>query len=756
VALALCAYAPSLRNGFNWNDRDYVTQPHLRSIAGLSRIWFELGATEQYYPVLHTAFWVENRIWADSTMGYHLINVVWHALSACLLVIVLRRLAIPGAFFAGCLFAVHPVCVESVAWISEQKNTLSTVLYLGAALAYLRFDATRRWGWYLCTFAIFLTAVATKSVTATLPAALLVIVWWKRGRFTLRRDIATLAPLLMIGAASGLFSGWVERTYLGAQGADFSVTSAQRVLIAGHAFWFYIGKIIWPANLVFFYPRWSVEPTDLGQNLFPVVAVILLILLWRIRRSTRAPLAMALVFGGTLFPTLGFLNVYAFVFSFVADHWAYLAMLGGVTATAAAWACWDHISAPLFKSVRCSRIAATLLVAALAALTWQRTYVYRDMETLSRATIAANPRSWMAHNLLGMIVADHGDPRAAIAEYKIAAELQPTSPEVHNNLGSALAAIGDPNGATAQYEESLRLRPGFPEAHNNYACLLLGEQPPRTTEALAHIDIALRVKPEFPEAHYNRGNAFRAIPGRTRDAISEYESSLRDRPDFAEAHNNLANALLDVGKRESEAIVHFRKAAELRPKSAEIHFNLGHALVVTNGDPKAAIAEFKTAIGLDAQYPDAAHQLGLFLLKQGDREAAVAELRAAVASAPHDGRAHADLAATLLQTGAANNEAATEFETALHCDPTLADAHYNLANIYRTDPTRQVDAIRHYETAVDILPDFVEAHFNLAVVLLSQPARRADAIRHLETVARLRPDFATAHQLLNRLKDAKN
>jgi hypothetical protein len=280
VAATLAAYLPALRAGFVWNDRDYGTRPALASAGGLARIWFKVGATEQYYPILHSAFWAEHRLWGDDAFGYHLLNVLLHAASAILLALLLRRLFELEAharyrgveWIAAFIFALHPVCAESVAWIAEQKNTLSTVFYLAAALAYLRFDARRTRRPYVLATAFFLLALLTKSVTATLPAALLVVFWWRRGRLELKRDFRPLAPWLAAGAAFGLFTAWVERDVGGARGAAYQLSLVERCLVAGRALWFYLGKLIWPAHLVFIYPRWQVSEAEAWQYLFPAAA----------------------------------------------------------------------------------------------------------------------------------------------------------------------------------------------------------------------------------------------------------------------------------------------------------------------------------------------------------------------------------------------------------------------------------------------------------------------------------------------------
>jgi hypothetical protein len=328
-------YWPALRGGFVWDDAAHVTRPDLRSLHGLWRIWFDLTATQQYYPLLHSVFWVEHRIWGDSVFAYHLLNLVLHGLAACLVVAIVRRLSLPGAWLAAFVFALHPVATETVAWISEQKNTLSAVFYLAAALVYLRFDDTRRRSLYLVALGLFLAALLTKTVTATLPAALLVIFWWKRGRIGWKRDVRPLAPWLAIGAAAGYLTAWVERHYIGAQGADFSLNAVERCLVAGRALWFYFGKLVWPSPLIFVYPRWTIDAGALWQYAFPLSVAAAAVPLFLAARRSRGPLAAFLLYAGTLFPALGFLNVYPFVFSYTADHFQYLAMLAVIVPASA-------------------------------------------------------------------------------------------------------------------------------------------------------------------------------------------------------------------------------------------------------------------------------------------------------------------------------------------------------------------------------------------------------------------------------------
>jgi hypothetical protein len=388
LAAALLAYLPALQGGLLWDDDAHVTRPSLQSLHGLWRIWFEAGATQQYYPLLHTAFWAEHRLWGDSVLGYHLANVVQHALAAWLLYVILRILSFPAPRLAALLFALHPACVESVAWISEQKNTLSTVFYLASGLLYLRFDETRRRGPYAWALALFALALLTKSVTASLPAALLLVLWWVRGRIGWRRDVAPLLPWFAIGAASGLFTVWMEKKFIGAEGADFSFTALQRLLLAGRIVVFYLHGLVWPTNLMFIYPRWPLQSETARSTLCLLGVLALLGTLLARARKPRGPLVGLLFFAGTLFPALGFVDIYPFRFSFVADHFQYLASIGVLVSVA--WGLsWIMGRIPLGGAGRTCLLLA--VPASLGVLSWRQCRIYRDSETLYRETLARNP-----------------------------------------------------------------------------------------------------------------------------------------------------------------------------------------------------------------------------------------------------------------------------------------------------------------------------------------------------------------------------
>jgi protein O-mannosyl-transferase len=595
-----------LRGGLLWDDAAHVTRADLQSLRGLWHIWFDVGATQQYYPLLHSAFWVEHRLWGGHVLGYHLVNIALHALAACLLVRIVRRLELPGAWLAGLLFALHPLCVESVAWISE-KSVLSGVFYLGAALAYLHFDESRKRSRYWVALGLFVLALLTKTVTATLPGALLVLLWWRRGKL----EWKPLAPFFAIGAAAGLFTAWIERTLVGASGAE---TAVQRVLLAGRVVWFYAAKIVWPMNLTFFYPRWRLDPGVWWQWLFPIGAIAVGVVFWRLRN--RGSLAAFLIFVGTLFPVLGFLDVYPFRYSYVADHFAYLATLAIVVPAAAFLSRWK---------------AAYVVPAVLGILTFLQAADYRDEKTLYRATLARNPDAWLAHNNLGNLLppaeaiphfeeAIRLNPefweahlslgnalvdtrlQDAIAQYEIAARIAPRSERVHTNLGNALLQAGRTPEAIAQLEEALRLDPGNAEAHNDLgnAFSRLGRVP----EAAAQYRAAIVANPDLAEAHNNLGRVL-AQSGQWPDAIAEFQTATRLRPDSWSAHSNLGAALSHFPNRLPDAIGEYQAALRLRPDAATVHNNLGYALSKLPGRLPEAIAEYRTALRIDPSLSNA-------------------------------------------------------------------------------------------------------------------------------------------------------
>jgi tetratricopeptide (TPR) repeat protein len=672
-AFILCAtlvvYLPALGGGLLWDDPNFVTRPELRSLHGLWRIWTDLGlsATGQYYPLVHSAFWFEHLLWGDAMLGYHLTNVALHSVAALFVILIVRRLKLPGARLAGLIFALHPVCVESVAWITEQKNTLSGVLYLASALTYLHFDQTRSKSKYFLALGLFALALASKTSTAPLPAVLLVLLWWLHGRLEWRRDVLPMLPWFGLAVASGLLTRYVDKVYIAATGPEFALTLLQRIVLAGRTPWFYASKLLWPVNLIFFYPRWKIDAGEWWQYLFPSgLAAVAIALGWLARRN-RGPLAAFLIFVGTLFPVLGLLSFYYFRYSFIADHFQYLASLAIIVPVAAALAA----AAQRWKLEKKWRVGlSAALLACLAGLTWRQSTMYTDIETLYRETLARNPDAWLAHDNLGNILFRVPGERAeAIAHFQAALRANPDYWEAHLSMGNALLDMpGRLDGAIAEYETAVRLAPESVRPHTNLGNALL--RTGRTEEAVVQYETALRIQPDSAAAHNDLANALTRIPGRLPDAVAQYQAAIDANPNFAEAHNNLGEILAQTPGRLPEAVAQFEAAIEVRPDYWEAHSNLGTALSQIPGRLPDAIAEYETALRIRPESAMAHNNLGYALSRMSDRlPDAIAEYRQALQLDPNYWNAHYNLAGALVRTPGGLTEALSEYEAALLLRP---------------------------------------------------------------------------------------
>jgi tetratricopeptide (TPR) repeat protein len=740
----LAAYQPVWHGGMLWDDEAHITKSSLQTVEGLWRIWFSPGASQQYYPLVHTAFWLQHRLWGDDTLGYHLVTIVLHALNAFVLVLILRRLKVPGHWLAGLIFALHPVHVESVAWISELKNTLSTLLYLAAAWFYLEYDDSRSGRSYLLATALFVLALFSKTVTATLPAALLVVMWWRRGRLDWRRDVLPLVPLLAIGVGAGVGTAWLERAQIGAEGLEFRFTLVERCLIAARAIWFYLRTLVWPAGLNFNYPRWQVSQAVWWQYLYPLAVAVALLVLWWARTRSRVPLASALLFCGMLFPALGFVNVFPFRYSFVADHFVYLASMPAIaTAAAAATAL-----CPVRWWRREVRIAAALvLCAVLGVLTWVHSRDYANSETLYRATLARNPSSWFANNNLGFLLLEQGRLPEAERCLLEAVRLRPGVPLHHANLGLLRLRSGAPKEAVRHFEQALRLNPNLAEVHTNLglALLQLGEFDLAST----HFAEAVRLQPDLAQAQNDLGfTLLRA--GQAADAVPHLEEAVRLMPGSAHAYSQLCYALTLLGRAE-EGLARCDQARRLAPELAEAYRHAGMALQSLGRLDEAAV-QLQRAIVLDPSDAEARYQLGLTRYRQGAIQEAIQRFSEALRLAPGHALAHNDLGAALLSAGRAH-EALPHFVEAVRLQPGYPNAQFNLAMVLH-QMGRLNEAVLHYGKAIEAKPDDAVAHYNLGIAL-EELRLLGEAATHYREAVRLRPDFTAAAKGLARLERGK-
>lgn len=449
VAAVAAVYWRALGAGFIWDDGGHVAdKAGLFSLAGLARIWLEPGAVQQYYPLTHSAFWLQYRLWGLAPAGYHTVNVLFHAANAVLAGFLLQELGLPGAWWAALLFAVHPVQVETVAWVSELKNLLSTFFSLWTALLYLRARRGRqgrRAGLFAAAFVAFLAALASKTVTCMTPVALGLLLWWK-GEFR-REDAARLLPFVAVGGLFGLGTAFIERQYIIGGDAFERLSFAQRLLIAGRAPWFYAGKLALPVGLSFNYPRWAHDAAAPALWLPLVVLVGSLALLWRARgRLGRGPACAVAIFLVILFPALGFFDAYPMRYSFVADHFQYAAALALLAPAA-------------FGLYRLPRVVLGGVIVVLAVLSARRVAAFHDEEALWRDTIRANPASVMARNNLGLLLMKEGRLAEGERMLSSAADLDPMSAEAWANLGLLRERSGQLDRALDAYRRALVVEP---------------------------------------------------------------------------------------------------------------------------------------------------------------------------------------------------------------------------------------------------------------------------------------------------------
>ena len=692
IPLVFIAYAQVFRAGFIWDDESHLTQnPCVVGPLGLKEIWTTTQAV--YYPLVLTTFWVLHKFVGLNPLPYHALNVLLHAVSAILLWRVLRLLEVRGAWLGAALWALHPVMVQSVAWVTELKNTQSGLFYLLSILCFLKWQADKNasvrsslpsqgrgqgegfsvdsgsstnpltsiispsprreaersvantelksgncmcWWNFGLSLLFFLLAILSKPSTVMLPIVLALCIWWRRERIQ-RRDFLALAPFALISAVVSIWTVFEQKFHAGAIGGDWAQTWPDRLIIAGRAIWFYLTKLVWPHPLIFIYPRWQIDSSKLTAYL-PLLAVLSgLVVLWLVRAKwTRAIFFAAAYYVSSLFPVLGFFDVFFFRYSFVSDHFQYLASMGPLAlagaaivtavgrfgelrkpsgADTAALQFPGNIAVVRSKSFLLPAIPGIFLLL-LVFLTWRQTAVYHDLVTLYTATLQKNPGCWMAHYNLGIILREQGDVDQALKHYRQAFALRPNYAEAHYNLARCLVETGQLDEAIEHYEEALKIKPADPETHNNLGVTLFGIG--RVDDAIVHYQKALAIWPGYVAATCNLANALivRQLPGDLDDAIARYSTCLARMPDQAEAQYNMASALLRKG-RTDEAIEHLQKTLQLVPENADAHANLGSAFLA-RGRPREAGAEYQNALRISPENVAALSNLAWLLATSAD------------------------------------------------------------------------------------------------------------------------------------------
>ena len=617
--LALLVFLPALRAGFIWDDDALTANPALGSWSGLLTIWRSpslMPHEQHYWPMVYSSFWLEHRFAGLRPFLYHLDNILLHGAACVLLWRVLRRLAVPGAWLAAALFAVHPVHAESVAWVIERKDVLSGVFYMAASLAFLRFDALpatlrRRWAWYGLSLALFAAALLSKSTVITLPVALALLLWLRRGRLA-RRDLLILAPLALLALAVTALDLSI---YHGLRGAmNSGLNFPERALMAGGSLWRYLAKLAWPHPLATFYPKWQVALAN-PLSWFPILTWVgLLTGLWLARRRIgRGPFAGLAFFTLTLAPALGLIDFDFLRLSWLANRFQYLASAGPLALAAAGLT----LLARRFRlPVAARAVGALALLAPLGVLGHRQASCYRDSVTLFQASAAAYPECWPAYFNLEWALMQEGRAAEAVAVFARMRERMP-QPDYRQTHEMAVALDRQQQSKEAEkyYRETVQLNPDFLDGRISYGAFLTAQG--RLREAEMHYAEALRLDPDHPAALNNLGN----LLGR-RNQLDRAEEFLARAvslaPGNVDYRLNLASVLIARGKTK-EAIAEGQAARRLDPKSFAACGSIGQALMA-RGEIEEAIVQFKEALRLEPQSLITLRFLGQAYRKLGDED----------------------------------------------------------------------------------------------------------------------------------------
>jgi tetratricopeptide (TPR) repeat protein len=682
TGLTLLVYFPVMGGTYIADDVTYVSMnPLLKSLHGLWSIWFNPRSSQQYYPLVFTTFWLEYRAWGLEPAGYHIVNILLHAANALLLWGVLVRLEIPGAWLAAAIFAVHPVHVESVGLVSERKNILSGFFYLLALWSYIRFaelgsphePVRRRWGAYLLALLFFQLALFSKTITSTLPAAIALLIWWKRGRIS-RQDALALLPLLVLGLLMSFLTYWLEKNHFGGARFPLGLAPWDRIILAGQASWFYLRELFWPHPLAALYDRWPVNHQVARAWLAPICVLLVLAALWLGRRKLgRGPLVALLFFGGTLLPALGFVDLYPMRYSWVADHYQYLASIGPIVLAAA-------IVTSFVSKWRDSNmapdIAAAFILLPLCVLTWRQTSVYKDVLTYWKDTIDKAPTAWMAYNNLGGFLSVQRGPDEAAPYVEKALQLNPESPETHLTLAMIRLDQKHPAEALELLNKASRYYGGdSPEVRYHRGRALMNLH--RPADAIRELDETIAASPGHAPAYFLRGRILLKM-GLVQEAIDNFRRNLVLDPDFVDAYCCLADALA-AEKKYDEAALHYQAAIMRAPQFFQAYYNYANMLM-SLGRLEDASKMAQQAVVLHPDLADAQNLMGVIYFNLGRKKEAADYFTEAVRLEPTHTEARFNLAGALSNLGQ-TEAAASQYREILRIDPNDVGARNALKSL---------------------------------------------------------------------------
>ena len=603
AAAVLWIYWPALHGDWLSDDALLVRDNTLvHDPFGLWKIWFEPGRLVDFQPFTVSVVWLQWQLWGNHTMGYHLTNVFLHLLSGLLIWRLLSKFHLRLAWLGGLIFAVHPVQVESVAWIAELKNTLSLPPFLLAMCFWIDYEEHGKAKDYWLALGLFLAAMLCKPTMVMFPVVILLYGWWKRGRIGWP-NVRASTPFFVVSLVLGLVTIW----FLGhnSMGADAVPMGGffSRLACAGLSLSFYFSKCFLPVGLLPIYPQWVVNPPSFLQFLpWPVLGGVIY-WFWIKRQDWGRNVLLGLgFFLINLAPFIGFNAASYMDFTWVMDHVLYIPIIGLIGLVVTALGQMDIQSPSSFRPSTIGLVIVALWFLAFESHNYAKMFI--NEKTLWTYTFQHNPEAYPAYNNLGLDLFQKGRISEAIAEYEHVLQLKPDYAEAHNNLGYALQQTSQLPEAMEQYGQALQLKPDFAEAHNNLG--LAQQQTGRASEAMEQFEQALQLRPDYVQAHNNLGNAL-FLSGRLPEAIEEFEHGFQLYPDYAEVHFNLGFALQQTGQLTS-AIEQYQQALRINPDYAEAYNNLGIALYQT-GQAAAAMEQFEQALRIRPDYADARNNL---------------------------------------------------------------------------------------------------------------------------------------------------
>jgi tetratricopeptide (TPR) repeat protein len=698
----------------NYDDKVYVSENShvLNGLTGSGVVWAFTSCYLGYWqPLTWLSLMVNSQLFGPGPVGFHLVNVFLHLANTLLLFAVLRKMTAaiwPSAFVAA-LFAIHPMHVESVAWISERKDVLSTLFWFLTMFAYVRYVEKPSIGRYIIAIIFFALGLMSKPMLVTLPFVLLLLDYWPLSRFlnskfSILNLLCEKIPFFILAAVSGVVTFLTQKA--GSVIFDTkTVPLADRVGNAFLSYARYIGKFFWPQNLAVFYP-FDVGSLVVRQMAMSIVLLIVISVLVIYFGQNRRYLPVGWFwFIGTLVPVIGLVT---FTGSAYADRFTYIPYIGLFIMLA--WGLPELLSGwPNRKIVL--GVAASMTLTALGIFAYWQVSVWNNSITLFSHALEVTQSNAVVHNYLGNSYFDLKRYQDAMESCKQAVNLMPDYAEANYNLGNAYSKLGRYQDAAQAYKQAVKIKPDYAEAYNNLAVAYVNIG--SFQDALESCRQAVTIKPDYAEAYNNLGNACLSL-GRWQDAIENYKQAIRIKPNWAVAYCNLGAAYGKIGSFQ-DAIEMYKQAVRIDPALAEAHNGLG-AAYIDLGRYQDAIEPLKQVIRIEPDYADAHYNLGNAYSKLGRYQDAIESFKQAIRIKTDWPEAYYNLGAAYGGIGSFQEEIES-YKQAISIKPDFADAYYNLG-VACGVLGRYQDAIDSFKRVVSIKPDFTEAHYNLGVTYL--------------------------------------